>query len=102
MVIGAMIIVYRLSSIVGGCTRSETLNSCYRRAVSLWRRGQAGHDRLAVQPDRAGAALALGATFLRTGQPAVLAQRIEQRFGVRAFESAALAVDRGLDRSQSP
>ena len=61
--------------------------------MGLRRGDQAGHDRLSIQPDRAGAALAFGAALLGAGQPGVLPQRVQQRFGVRARQGVRLAVD---------
>ena len=52
----------------------------------------------AVEPDRAGAALALGAAFLGAGQPGVLAQRVEQGLVLARRPGGRRAVDRRLDR----
>ena len=51
----------------------------------------------AVEPDRAGAALALGAALLRAGQLGVLAQRVEQRLVAGVGPCDRRAVDRRLD-----
>ena len=67
------------------------------RVVRLWRRDEAGHHRLAVEPDCAGAALALGAALLCPGQARLVAQGIEERATGRGVQLEALAVDAGLD-----
>ena len=67
------------------------------RAVGLRRRNQARHHRLPVQPDRAGAALALGAALFRPRQPGILAQGVEQRLVARVGACDRRAVDGRLD-----
>ena len=52
----------------------ERLDRAYLAAVGLERRDEAGADDLAVEPDRAGAALALLAGVLRADQPELVAE----------------------------
>src|SRR3984893_7670167 len=56
-------------------------------------KGQAGEHAPAVQPYRAGAARALVAAFLRSGEPEVLTQRVEQAHARLQNQRVRLAVD---------
>ena len=57
-------------------------------------RHQAAHHGHAVQPDRAGAALAFGAAFLGAGQTGILAQRAQQGLAVSVPQRDRLPVQR--------
>ncbi|MNP51306.1 hypothetical protein D3C76_1456120 [compost metagenome] len=82
--------------------RSEPLDSGDFRAFVHYRQGQAGIDAPAVDNDRAGAALAVVATFLGAGELQVFAQQVEQGgAGVKLhFLPSTVHPDRqfGLDR----
>src|SRR6476620_8008711 len=54
---------------------------------------QAAVDALSIDDHRAGAALPLVATLLRTGQPEMLTQRIEQRYARIEIESMTPSID---------
>jgi hypothetical protein len=54
---------------------------------------QAAVDALSVDDHRAGAALSLVAALLRTGQPEMLTQRIEQRYTRIEIESMTPSID---------
>ena len=58
------------------------------------RQSEAGVDTLSVEDHRAGAALAMIAPFLCSGEMQVFAQRIEQRGPRVEFKGTARAVDR--------
>src|SRR5207247_7828488 len=62
-----------------------------RDLVARMHRGerQAAVDALSIDDHRAGAALSLVAALLRTGQPEMLAQRIEQRYARIEIERIA-------------
>src|SRR5213078_914267 len=62
-------------------------------AIALAGRHQARVHHLAVELDRARAALALAAALLGPGQPQVLAQHVEQPLPRRGLDRAPLAVD---------
>ena len=57
------------------------------------RERQAAVDALSVDDHRAGAALSLVAALLRTGQPEMLTQRIEQRYARVEIESMTPSID---------
>ena len=67
-------------------------------ALGALGRHQAGHHRLAVEPDRAGATLALGAAFLDAVHASVLAQGAQQGLAGGAFKRGCLAVEGEGDR----
>ena len=58
---------------------------------------QAAHDGPAVQMDRAGAAVAVGAAFLRTRHIEIVAQSFQQSLPRLAEKFLLSAVDRGAD-----
>ncbi len=57
---------------------SEALDGGHRSAICLGRHGEAGRDAAAVEVDGARATLPMIATFLRTSQPELLANKVEQ------------------------
>ncbi len=63
------------------------------RAIGLADRHEAAVDHLAVEDDRAGAALALAAAFLGAGEAEVLAQHVEEAAHAGHGDLARLAVD---------
>src|SRR5215468_9377789 len=65
--------------------------------VGLDREHRAGLDRLAVDVDGARAALTGIAADVRTGEPEVLAQRLDQQSGRRTLERMSLSIDLELD-----
>ena len=69
------------------------------RALGVRDRHQARVDRRAVDQDGAGAALALAAAFLGAGEPALLAQHVEQPGHRRHPDAAADAVQREASAS---
>src|SRR6185436_14189497 len=71
----------------------EALDGGDLARVALADRDHARVDGLAVEPDRARAALALAAALLGAGEPQVLAQHVEQAAPRRALDGARLAVD---------
>jgi hypothetical protein len=57
----------------------KTFNRDDLLAIASRRQGQTGQHTLSVDHDRAGAARALIASFLRTGQAEYVAERVQQR-----------------------
>ena len=64
-----------------------------RLALRLHREHQAGAHRLAADDHRAGAADAVLAADVRAGQPAVLADRVDQRLARLDADGVVAAVD---------
>ena len=67
------------------------------RPGASWRKHQAGVDGGTVDDHRAGAAVAVAATFLGAGEPDALAQQVEQRVARVGEHGVLLAVDRAGD-----
>ena len=66
------------------CREGQALDRPDDPALDLADRHEAGVDDLAVEEDRAGAALPFPAALLRPGEPEVLAQDVEQPAHARA------------------
>ena len=82
-----------LQRVQGACPSAQPLDGADRAAARLHGQHQAARDRLAVEVDGAGAAVAGAAAFLGSGQAQVLAQRIEQRHVGLDEHLDGLAVD---------
>src|SRR5262249_49549899 len=73
-------------------TSAETFDRRHRRPIGVDGGNEAGIHRRAVDEHSAGAALAFAAALLRSGQAAVLAQRVEQALHGMNRQARALAV----------
>src|SRR5262245_31959426 len=82
-------LLQRMKRAVGG----KALNRGDAGAILHDRQCQAGVNTPAVDQDRAGAALAMVAAFLRAGQAEAVAQRIEQRRPRRDGQLRRRAID---------
>ena len=77
--------------------RRESLDRGNPAVMCLGCWDQAGHDCLSIQPDGAGSTLAFGAAFLRTSQPGIFTQHIQQRLLLCIGHQIGLTVDDGGD-----
>src|SRR5262245_28524670 len=81
--------------------RGETLDGSHLALVNLRRQDQACTHELAVQPDRARAALALLARVLRTRERQMLAQEVQEARAGPHVGLAPLAVHVRADEHQA-